>query len=143
MLLARFIIGLTALIWMGYGGWLFVDPKGLSYMGMEFNHWSVTVEVQAMYGLAEFALGVFAALGILQPKRYLHANLVLWCLIYTALWVGRLVGIWQWGGGDYSIVFGAAGLPQSYNAGTLLLYELPASVLCAIALWQLRRHPDL
>lgn len=143
MKVAKFIVGLSALIWIGYGAWLFFDPKGLAYMGMDFPNWSVTVEVVAMYGLAEVALGIFAALGILQPKRYLHANLVLWFMIYTGLWVGRLIGIHQWGGDDYSIVFGAAGLPHSYNPGTMLLFEFPSSVLCAIGLWQTRNHPGL
>lgn len=142
MTFAKCITGLAAIVWMGYGAWLTVDPKGLSYMGMEFNHWSVTVEVMAMYGLTEFCLGVFALLGVLKPKRYLHANLVLWFLIFTALWVGRIIGIAVWGG-DYTFTFGAAGLPAGYNPGTAYFYEFPFSVLFGIALWQTRNHPDI
>lgn len=142
MAFARFITGLAALVWMGYGLWLTWDPTQLSYMGMEFNHWSVTVEVFAMYGLTEFGLGVFALLGVLKPQRYLHANLVLWFIIFTALWVGRAIGIGLFGG-DYTLTFGAAGLPAGYNPGTLYFYELPFSILFGIALWQTRNHPDL
>jgi hypothetical protein len=142
MLFARIITGLAAAVWMGYGAWLTVDPKGLSYMGMEFNHWSVTVEIMAMYGFTEFCLGVFALLGVLKPKRYLHANLVLWFLIFTALWVGRIIGIYVWDG-DYTLTFGAAGLPAGYNPGTTYFYELPFSVMFGIALWKTRNHPDI
>jgi hypothetical protein len=142
MLFARIITGLAALVWMGYGAWLTFDPKGLSYMGMEFNHWSVTVEVFSMYGLTEFGLGIFALLGALKPKRYLHANLVLWFLIFTALWIGRIVGIYIWDG-DYTFTFGAAGLPAGYNPGTAYFYEFPFSVMFGIALWQTRNNPDI
>ena len=142
MLFAKIITGMAALVWMGYGLWLTYDPTQLSYMGMEFNHWSVTVEVFAMYGLTEFGLGVFALLGVLNPKRYLHANLVLWFLIFTALWVGRIIGIWLFDG-QYSIVFGGAGLPEGYNPGTAYFYEFPFSVMFGIALWQTRNHPDM
>lgn len=142
MLLARIITGFAAVVWMGYGAWLIYDPTQLSYMGMVFDHWSVTVEVFAMYGFAELGLGIFALLGVLQPKRYLHANLVLWFLIFTGLSVGRLIGIGLFGG-DYAFTFGAAGLPAGYNPGTVYFYEGPFAVLFAIALWQTRHHPDI
>ena len=78
MLFARIITGWTGLIWFGYGLWLIYDPTQLSYMGMEFNHWSVTVEVFAMYGFVEAGLGIFAFLGAFRPQHYLRANVVLW-----------------------------------------------------------------
>ncbi len=139
MLFARIITGITALVWMGYGAWLTIDPHGLSYIGMEFRHWSVTVEVMAMYGLAEFALGLFALLGTLKPRRYLHANLMLWFLIFTGLAVGRIVGIAAWNG-DYSFSVGAGGLPAGYNPGAAYFYEIPFSVLFGIALWKTRHE---
>ena len=95
-----------------------------------------------MYGLTEFGLGVFALLGAVKPQRYLHANLVLWFLIFTALWVGRIIGIAVWDG-DYTLTFGSAGLPAGYNPGTAYFYELPFSVLFGIALWQTRNNPDI
>jgi hypothetical protein len=88
-----------------------------------------------MYGFAEVGLGVFALLGAFRPARYLHANLMLWFPVFTALWVGRLVGIALFGG-QYAFRFGAAGLPAGYNPGTAYLYELPFSVLFGIALWR-------
>lgn len=142
MRLAKILTGLSAIIWMGYGAWLIYDPTQLSYMGMEFNHWSVTVEVFAMYGFAELGLGIFALLGVLQPKRYLHANLVLWFLIFTGLTVGRLIGIGLFGG-EYTFTFGAAGLPSGYNPGTAYFYEGPLSLLFALALWQTRDSTDI
>jgi hypothetical protein len=139
LLVARLLTGLTAIIWMGYGLWLIWDPRQLSYIGLQFTHWSVTIEVFAMYGFAELGLGVFALLGALKPQRYLHANLLLWFLIFTGLWVGRVIGIARFGG-DYGVAFGH--LPGSYNAGTAYFYELPFSVLFGVALWQTRNHPD-
>jgi hypothetical protein len=135
MLFARIITAFAALVWTGYGAWLIFDPKGLSYIGMEFNNWSITVEVVAMYGFAELALGIFALLGVVKPQRYLHANLVLWFMIFTGLWVGRMIGIAVWGG-DYSVTVGV--LPESYNPGTAYFYELPFSVMFGIALWKTR-----
>ena len=143
MLFARIITGLTGLVWAGYGAWLVYDPTQLSYMGMEFNHWSVTVEVFAMYGFVEIALGIFGLLGAFSPKHYLRGNVVLWFMIFTGLWAGRMIGLALYGG-DYHLVF-ANGLPGSYNAGTAYLYEFPYSVLFAIAWWKLRNvsivHP--
>lgn len=142
MLFARIITGWTGLIWFGYGLWLIYDPTQLSYMGMEFNHWSVTVEVFAMYGFVEAGLGIFAFLGAFRPQHYLRANVVLWLLVFTGLWVGRLIGIGLYDG-DYTLTFGAAGLPAGYNPGTTYFYELPFSVLFAIAWWKLRDQPGV
>lgn len=137
MLFARVITGLAAIVWMGYGLWLIWDPTQLSYIGLQFTHWSVTVEVLAMYGFAELGLGIFALLGVLRPERYLRANLVLWFLIFTGLWVGRVIGIARFGG-YYSVAFGD--LPGSYNSGTTYFYELPFSVMFGLALWQTREE---
>jgi len=138
MLYARILTGWTGLIWLFYGLWLVYDPTQLSYMGMEFNHWSVTVEVFAMYGFVEVGLGIFALLGAFRPQHYLRGNVVLWFLIFTGLWVGRMIGLALYDG-DYALVLNN-GLPGSYNAGTTYLYEFPFSVLFAIAWLQLRRH---
>lgn len=142
MTLAKIILSITAAVWILYGGWLFVDPKGLEYMGYELNNWSAVVEVQAMYGLAEVALGVFALMGLLKPKRYMHAALMLWFMIYTALVIGRIVGILQWDG-SFGMVFGPEGLPDSYNAGAMYFLEIPSAILCWIALRRIRNAPEL
>ncbi len=142
MLLARIILSITAMVWICYGGWLFVDPKGLAYAGFELNHWSAIVEVQAMYGAVELMLGVFALLGVLKPRRYMHSALLLWLFIYGALVVGRVVGIGMWGG-SYALEIGAAALPDSYNAGALWVLELPSALLCLIALLKTRHAPEL
>ena len=142
MLLARVMLAITAAVWILYGAWLFVDPKGLAYAGFEFNHWSVTVEVMAMYGLAEVAMGIFALLGFLKPKKYMHSALLLWFMIYTGLWIGRIVGILQWDG-SFAMSFGPEGLPDSYNPGAMWFLELPSSILLGIALLKTNKHPEL
>jgi hypothetical protein len=57
MLIAKIILFISGAVWIGYGAWLFVDPKGLSYVGYGLDHWSAVVEVQAMYGAVEFMWG--------------------------------------------------------------------------------------
>ena len=142
MLFAKIILSITAAVWMAYGGWLFVDPRGLTYAGFELNHWSAVVEVQAMYGAVEIMLGVFALLGVLNPKKYMHSALLLWFFIYTALVVGRLVGIAMWGG-TYALILGPEALPDSYNAGAMWILEIPSSILCLIALIKTHKLSEL
>lgn len=142
MLLAKIILAITAMVWICYGGWLFFDPKGLEYMGYELNNWSAIVEVQAMYGLAEVALGVFALMGLLNPKRYMHSALMLWFMIYTALVIGRVVGIIQWDG-SFGLAFGPEGLPDSYNPGAMYFLEIPSAIACWVAMQKIRNAPEL
>lgn len=142
MLLAKIILSITAFIWILYGGWLFMDPKGLTYAGFELNHWSAVVEVQAMYGLVEVMLGAFALLGVLKPQRYMHSALLLWCMIYSALVVGRIVGIIQWDG-TFTMSFGPEGLPDSYNPGAVYFLELPSAILCALSLFITRNNSEI
>ena len=133
MRLANTMLSITATIWIIYGSWLFIDPKGLSYAGFEFKHWSPVVEVMSMYGAVEVALGLFALHGVLKPKKYMHSALFLWFMIYTALVVGRLCGLYIYDG-SYAVSFGAHVLPDSYNAGALWFLELPSAILLAIAI---------
>lgn len=142
MLLSKIILFISGLVWIVYGAWLFVDPKGLSYIGYNLDHWSAVVEVQAMYGAVEFMLGVFAMMGVFKPKRYMHSALVVWFFIFSALVVGRIIGIWQWGG-DYWLTFGPEGLPDGYNPGALWFYEVPSMILCAVGLYQTKDLNEL
>jgi hypothetical protein len=143
MKLAKIILSITAATWILYGGWLFFDPLGLRYAGFELSHWSAIVEVQAMYGLAEVALGVFALLGVLKPRVYMRPALTLWCMIYTGLWVGRVVGIIQWEGTFNFLAVGPEALPDTYNPGALFVLELPSSILMYIGLRLTRDNPEL
>lgn len=140
MLLARAMLVITTLIWTLYGAWLFVDPKGLSYIGLEFTHWSVTVEVVAMYGGFEFMLGIFALLGLVNPRRYMRPAMTLWMLLYTGLVIGRIYGILTWGG---SFAAALGDLPGSYNPGAMFVLELPSALLFMLALWLTRDNPEL
>lgn len=141
MLFARLLTGWTALVWISYGSWLILDPTRLAFMGITFPHWSVTVEVFAMYGWLQAALGVFALLGTCRPQQYLRANVVLWSLLFTALSVGRLIGLGLFGG-DYTLVPGSPQLPTDYNTGALYFYELPCAMLFLTAWWRLRKQDD-
>lgn len=134
---ARVIIGITAAIWLGYGGWLTFDPKGLEYIGYELNNWSAIVEVLAMYGCFEFMLGFFTLLGLINTRQYMRPVLLLWSYLYWALSIGRFIGIIVWGG-TFSFTFGAAGLPEGYNPGTIYFYELPMAIMFTIAFCKLK-----
>lgn len=136
MRLGKIMLGLTALVWIGYGAWLFVDPKGLAYAGFDFTHWSVTVEVVAMYGAFQLALGVFALLALLRPRELLRPALLLWALLYSALVVGRVYGILVWDG-SFAVSFGGD-TAETYNAGALFVLELPSALLFWLARWRTR-----
>lgn len=142
MLLGRIMLVITTLIWTLYGAWLFVDPKGLSYIGLEFTHWSVIAEVVAMYGGFEFMIGIFTLLGLLKPARYMRPAMMLWALLYTGLVIGRIYGILVWEG-SFAVSFGEGGLPGSYNPGAMFVLELPSAILFSLALWQTRNNTTL
>ena len=143
MLLARTMLVITTLIWTLYGAWLFIDPKGLSYIGLEFTHWSVTVEVVAMYGAFEFMLGVFTLLGLVNPRRFMRPAMTLWLLLYSGLVIGRIYGILVWEGSFAIPDIGPGGLPGSYNPGAMYVLELPSALLFALALWKTRNNPEV
>lgn len=140
MTFAKIILSITAAVWLGYGLWLFVDPTGLRYMGYGLDNWSAIVEVQAMYGGAEIAMGIFALLGVIKPKQYMQPALLLWFMIYTGLVIGRITGILQWGG-SFAVQFGV--LPDSYNPGAMFFLEIPSATLCFIALLKTHNAPEL
>jgi len=142
MLLARIMLVITTLVWTLYGAWLLVDPKGLAYIGLEFTHWSVIVEVVAMYGGFEIMIGAFTALGLINPRRYLRPVMTLWAMLYSGLVIGRIYGILAWGG-SFAVSFGEGGLPASYNPGAMFVLELPSAILFSLALWQTRNEPGL
>jgi hypothetical protein len=141
MRLGKAMLGLTAMVWIGYGAWLFVDPKGLSYAGFGFTHWSVTVEVVAMYGAFQLMLGVFTLIALLRPRELMRPALLLWALLYSALVLGRVYGILVWDG-TFAVAFGGD-TSESYNAGALFVLELPSALLFWLALWRTRSHPSL
>jgi hypothetical protein len=140
MRLGKVMLGITAMVWIGYGAWLLVDPKGLAYTGFAFPHWSVTVEVVAMYGAFELVLGGFTLIALLRPREYMRPAMLLWALLYTALVLGRVYGILVWDG-TFAVTFD--GGPESYNAGALFVLELPSAVLFWVALRLTRDHPEL
>ena len=144
MLLGRIMLVITTLVWTCYGAWLFFDPKGLSYIGMEFNHWSVTVEVVAMYGGFEFMIGVFTALGLIKPRQFMRPAMLLWALLYSGLVIGRIYGMIVWGGSFTAMsCIGEECLPDSYNPGAMYVLEIPSALLFMLALWQTRNDPNL
>lgn len=142
MLLGRTMLVITTLVWTLYGAWLFVDPKGLSYIGLAFTHWSVIVEVVAMYGGFEFMIGIFTLLGLIYPHRYMRPAMMLWALLYSGLVIGRIYGILMWGG-SFTVSFGEGGLPDSYNPGAMFVLEIPSAILFSLALWRTRDNKEL
>jgi hypothetical protein len=60
-------------------------------------------------------------------------------MIYSALVVGRIVGIIQWDG-SFSMSFGPEGLPESYNPGAMYFLEIPSALLCLMGLIKTRKQ---
>jgi hypothetical protein len=135
MILARVMIASTALVWLCYGTWVFFDPHGLDYTGLGQPGWPATVEVVAMYGAFEAALGAWTALGLVRERQFQRPVLTLWALLYTALVVGRVYGLLVW---DGSFTPALGDTPDSYNAGAMYVLELPSAVLFWVALWRTR-----
>jgi hypothetical protein len=136
MRLGKVLLGLTALLWTCYGTWLLVDPHGLEYAGFVFPHWSVTVEVMAMYGAFELMLGVFTWVALWRPDEFMRPAMLLWALLYTGLTVARVAGILAWEG-SFAVSFGGD-TADAYNPGALFFLELPCAALFWWTLWRTR-----
>jgi len=67
--MARILLGLSALAWLGYGAFCFVQPGFLSgAAGVGASSTTGTVELRAMYGGLQMAIGVLAAMGLVRTR---------------------------------------------------------------------------
>jgi hypothetical protein len=116
----------NAIIWSAYGGLLIVYPGLLSDLGVfDQSSWVTEVEVRAMYGGAQLALGVFAIVALVK-NQHIQSALLFFSILFTGLAVSRLAGI-MLVDGVFALSF--SGQPEAYNSGALWLFEVPMMAL--------------
>lgn len=113
----RLFLGYLALAWLGIGGWLLVDPGALAnYAGVAALSVNGTIELRAMYGGMELAIGLSALWALWRPRWACHV-LFMNGVITGGIAFGRLFGAL------------AAGSASVYTMSALS-FELSAAALC-------------
>jgi hypothetical protein len=114
---------ITGLGWLGYGLYCFFAPAALSEIaGLSATNTTALVELRAMYGGLQSAVGILSLIGALQVRRTQGVLLTLACL-YLGLCSARGVGA----------VLAHDGSPYTLGA---LGFETLSAFIC---LWLLRR----
>jgi hypothetical protein len=89
---ARVFLALSALLWLPYGIWCFLQPDFLAdAAGVAAATPTGRAELRAMYGGLQAALGALAAAGALRPGLTRPALLTLMC-VGGGLGAARLLG---------------------------------------------------
>lgn len=123
--MTRIFLGLSALVWAPYGLWCFLYPGFLAEAaGVSAGTATGTVELRAMYGGLQFAIGAFAAAAVvretLQPAALLMVG-----VLCAGLFIARL--------------------PAALIVGEFPVYTVMALVVelavVVIAAWLIRRLP--
>ena len=119
----------TALVWIPWGLYCLFVPEAWSGQvipGMEVydvSQVAARVEVRAMYGGLQFAIGIFALIAALKPEHRASA-LLFFTLLMSGLALSRMAGILIDGSGS-PFVFSWQVTPQTYNQVGLTSYEFP------------------
>lgn len=119
---SRVFLGLSALLWLPYGILCFLQPSLLEgAAGVVATSPTGTVELRAMYGGLQIAIGGLCALGAVSAAWRSHA-LVALVFLAAGLGVSRLLGALGGGGGL-----------SSYTAMALVIEFTIAGVATALA----------
>jgi hypothetical protein len=130
---------LNAIIWTGYSLVCLFSPGLLSggvVEGLEvFTNPDViaTVEIRAMYGGAQLAIGLLALVTLLSPSMHRPTVITFYVLLFCGLAGARFFGLIVDGPGPGLDTLGGGFKPESYNPGALWAFELPMAIY-AIAL---------
>jgi hypothetical protein len=88
----RIFLGLSALVWLPYGIFCFFQPGYLGEAaGVTIGSTTGSIEIRAMYGGLQAAIGVLAALAIFRPD-WVRPALVLLLFLPAGLGTARLLG---------------------------------------------------
>jgi hypothetical protein len=91
-MLLRLFLAASALVWLPYGVWCFFAPGFLAEAaGVAATSTTGTIEIRAMYGGLQAALGVLAGAALLHPPLQRPA-LVALAFLCAGLFTARLVG---------------------------------------------------
>jgi hypothetical protein len=127
MRITQLFLVFQALALIGLGLAYFIRPHEMTNLsGMLLMAQAAITDVRAYYGGLQIGLGTFLLLACRQTDL-IRAALILLVLIYSALALARIGGLWLDGGFE-----------QTFNL-TALLIEL---VSAALAMWLLRRLPS-
>jgi len=90
---ARIFLALSALVWLPYGVWCFIDPAQLAgSAGVAFQSATGSTELRAMYGGLQAGLGSLALAGVLRLAFERPALLAL-LFVTAGLASARLAGV--------------------------------------------------
>ena len=119
-------LGLSAVLWLPYGVFCFVRPDYLAdAAGVSASTATGVIELRAMYGGLQAAIGVLAGLAVARPSLRRGALVTLLC-VYAGLGLSRLGATL------------AAGEVSGYTGAALAL-ELGSAALTAWCLSRLAR----
>ncbi len=91
--------------------------------------WVEKVEVRAMYGGAQLAIGLFALVALLKPQHR-TAAVIFYLLLFSGLSLVRIAGLLIDGPG-LAFTFSTQVDPASYNGGALWCFEFPMMLYAA------------
>jgi hypothetical protein len=95
---SRIFLGVSALIWLPYGLFCLARPSFLeTTAGVAATTATGTVELRAMYGGLQVAIGVLCALGYMS-SAWRHNALATLGVLTAGLGLGRLAGVAAGGG---------------------------------------------
>lgn len=124
---ARIYLLVQALLLLGLGVLYFVRPEEMSNLsGMLLMAPAAITDVRAYYGGLQMGLGVFLLLAVRQGELQ-RAALTLLVLLYSALALARIGGLWLEGG-----------LQQTFNLAAMLFEGVSA----ALGYWLLRQSQE-
>ncbi len=127
MLLARVILSLQLLATAGLGLAYFIRPHEMANLsGMLLMAPAAATDMRAYYGGLQLGLAAFIGLSLAR-RQLIQPALTLLTLLYSALALARIGGLWLDGGAQ-----------QTFNLYALLL-EVVSAGLCYWALRELNR----
>ena len=120
---------LNALIWTPSGFYCLLLPEVMSGQGVpgmhvfDLSHFVARVEVRAMYGGLQIALGLLALIAVFKAEHRSTA-LLFFVLALSGLALSRFYGLVMDGNGQI-FVFSTTMTPETYNQVAFNLYEFP------------------
>ena len=125
MLFTRVLLAVQALLWFGVGLAYFVQPEAMANLtGMLLMSPAAVTDVRAYYGGLPIGLAAYLLLAMSRVDLARSA-LTLLVLVYLALALGRVGGLWLDGG-----------FQQTFNLANMLIEAVLAG-LCFVALRRL------
>ncbi len=127
---------INAVVWIPYALVCTANPQILQAMGVfSLSSWVETVEVRAMYGGAQLAIGLFAVVALLKPQLHAASAVLFMTMLFAGLASVRFAGLVF---DESAVLFSLSTKMEasSYNSGALWFFEIP---MCLFGLFLLSR----